>query len=86
MKILDILGHLVRNHRGNSELTTKYFNSLYMHLHIQDCYFNLNVINPDFKTANPKEFISSINMIFKRVQKNSMFVHNDRSSNALIEF
>ena len=34
LKIMQLLVHLVRGHRTNSEHTTKYFNSLYQHMHV----------------------------------------------------
>ena len=86
LKIMQLLVHLVRGHRTNSEHTTKYFNSLYQHMHVQEAYMFLSLKRPEFKTANPKKYIEVIGEIFKRAQKNSMFVHADRSSSAIIEY
>jgi len=66
MKILELMVHLVRGHRSNSEQTTKYFNSLYQHLHVQENYLYLNLRRPEVKTANPKKYIELISDIFRR--------------------
>jgi hypothetical protein len=85
MKTLELLLIMSKGHRANSEAMTKYFNTLYQHYHVQENYFQLNIIHPDFKTTNPKNFMEVLGTLFMKAQKNSMFVHADRSSNALVQ-
>lgn len=86
MLILNLVMLLIKCHRGNSERLTKYFNTLYQHYHMHENFFALNLITPEFKTTNPRAYMRVIGEIFKKAQKNSMFVFSDRTASTLVEF
>lgn len=86
MKILQIIRELIRAHRKNSELSTKYFGQLYMQLEINEVFNQIALFNRSFYAENSRYFINIIGEIFRRTQKNSIYVSGDRSSNAIIEY
>ena len=86
MRLLDLVLALTRGHRNNSEKLTKYYGILHQWFQVQQDYFKLTQINPNFVASNPGIFQKIIGEIFVRSQKNAMYVFEDRSSNALIEF
>lgn len=86
LKMLDLVLTLIRAHRNNSERTTKYFSVLFQHFQVHERYIELSIANPSFHTEASPEFISMIGDIFRRAQKNSVFIFQDRSANALVEY
>lgn len=86
MRMLDIVLTLIRSHRTNSEMLTKYFGILYQHLVVQEHYMEIARINPQFEAENAPIYMSLIGEIFKRAHKNAIMIFNDRSANALIEY
>ena len=86
LKMLDLVLTLIRAHRNNSERATKYFAVLFQHFQVHERYIELGIANSSFHAEASPEFISMIGEIFRRAQKNSVFVFQDRSSNALVEY
>ena len=86
MKIFQIIRELIRAHRKNSELATKYFGQFYQHLAINQVYLEITLLNKSFYAENCRAFVDIVGEIFRRTQKNSIYVSGDRSSNAIIEY
>jgi hypothetical protein len=86
LKMFDIILELCRGHRINSEKVTKFQGMFYQHYQVNDLYFQLSNINPNFTAPNPHEFFKVIGKIFSRSQKYSIFMHHDRSANSIVEF
>lgn len=86
LKMFDIILELCRGHRINSEKVTKFQGMFYQHYQVNDLYFQLSNINPNFTAPNPHEFFKVIGNIFSRSQKYSIFMHHDRSANSIVEF
>lgn len=86
MKIFCIVLLLVRRNRYTSEVCTKYVNIFYQHIEVQEKYFDLlNVYKHEFKAQDPQAFIELIYAIFRKVHKQAVYVHGDKSSIAQIE-
>lgn len=86
LKILGIVLNLIRAHRTNSEKLTKYFGILFQIYQAQEVYQEIAKINRNFECENAGVFLSIIGETFRRTQKNAIYVHSDRSANALIEY
>lgn len=85
MKVYELLITMAKTHRANSEKMTKYFNTFYQHYQVQEHYFQLSLLNPNFKTRSPKILMRIIGELFKKAQKNAMFVFSDRAAGTLVE-
>lgn len=85
MKVYELLTTMAKTHRANSEKLTKYFNTFYQHYQVQEHYFQLSHLNPNFKTRSPKILMRIIGELFKKAQKNAMYVFSDRAAGTLVE-
>ena len=86
LKVLGIVLNLIRAHRTNSEKLTKYFGILFQIYQAQELYQEIAKVNRNFECDNAGVFLSIIAETFRRTQKNAIYVHSDRSANALIEY
>mmetsp|Transcript_30174 Transcript_30174/g.46106 ORF Transcript_30174/g.46106 Transcript_30174/m.46106 type:complete len:580 (-) Transcript_30174:7543-9282(-) len=85
-RMFNLVLTLIRANRKNSERITKYFNVMFQHFAIHQAFIEIGLLHQSFNSQSSPKYISLIGEIFRRAQKNSMYIFDDRSSNALVEY